>query len=156
HGGTLPVIATWQRAAAPAPGAQAGAELTAADDAAAARDAAEREARAWRAAPAPEQAGWIEAWLRGAAARLFGAAAAALAAGGPLTRPGMDSLRAVELRGDIERATGVALPIVELFRARDVAELAAAVAAHAPDAVQRAAPAHPAAPAVAPGAPAVS
>ncbi|HEX4959209.1 MAG TPA: amino acid adenylation domain-containing protein, partial [Thermoanaerobaculia bacterium] len=63
------------------------------------------------------------AWLRERAAAVLGVAAEAVESR-PLTALGLDSLSAVELKGSVEAALGLSLPLAELLRGSRVAELA--------------------------------
>jgi aryl carrier-like protein len=126
--GKLPVIATWQRpsiavAAAPAPTISADAPAAMAPAATAAALAA------WRAAPTAERPQRLEAWLRAEASTILSVPQEQLSEGVSLLQLGLSSLTAVELRGQIDSAIGAPLSLAEIFRAADLAALAALVAA---------------------------
>ncbi|HYG62675.1 MAG TPA: AMP-binding protein, partial [Thermoanaerobaculia bacterium] len=71
-------------------------------------------------------------WLRAAAARLLGMAPEAVALDRPLTGLGLDSLSAVELKGQAEAALGVELPLADLLQGASLGELAERLEAGAP------------------------
>jgi amino acid adenylation domain-containing protein len=64
------------------------------------------------------------AWLRERAAAVLGTAAAAVTDRQALTSLGLDSLTAVELKGSVEAALGLPLPLAELLRGAGLGELA--------------------------------
>jgi acyl-CoA synthetase (AMP-forming)/AMP-acid ligase II/acyl carrier protein len=105
--GELPVVGRSALAAAdPAPELAAG--LT-------------REALAAQA-PA-ERRGMLAAYLRERAAAALGIPASAISSQ-PLTALGLDSLTAVELKGGVEAALGIPVPLSDLLRGIGVADLA--------------------------------
>ncbi len=66
----------------------------------------------------------LVAWLRERAAAVLGVPAAAVADRRPLTALGLDSLTAVELKGSVEAALGMPVPLAELLRGAGIGELA--------------------------------
>ncbi|HEX3526027.1 MAG TPA: amino acid adenylation domain-containing protein [Thermoanaerobaculia bacterium] len=76
------------------------------------------------ALPAAERRAAIERFLRFRAAAALGIAAAAIEPERPLTVYGLDSLAALELKGSVEAALGVSLPLGELLEGAGTAKLA--------------------------------
>ena len=72
----------------------------------------------------PERRERLAAWLRERAAAALGVPAGAVA-DRPLTALGLDSLSAVELKGSVEAATGLPVPLADLLQGIGVEELAA-------------------------------
>ena len=66
----------------------------------------------------------LVAWLRERTAAILGIPAASVTDRQPLTALGLDSLTAVELKGSVEAALGVPLPLSELLRGAVIGELA--------------------------------
>ncbi len=62
-----------------------------------------------------ERAAILEAWLRQRAAEAIGTRAVLLDPGQPLTGMGLDSLAAIELKGGVETALGVSVPLADLL-----------------------------------------
>lgn len=94
-----------------------------------------------RAAPREERGAGIERYLRDAVARVLGLAPAKVDLDRPITRMGLDSLMAVEVRNRIEADLGLRLSMVTLLRGPSLAELSAQVLAELPEAPGEAAPA---------------
>ncbi|RKH68628.1 non-ribosomal peptide synthetase, partial [Corallococcus llansteffanensis] len=105
--GELPVVSTWS--------ARSGAGSA----------AATQSPLPEEAAPAAATLEALEDWLHARLARRFQVAPERLERSEPLTRHGLDSLGAVELSHDVERALGVALPMEVLLSGPSVRELAA-------------------------------
>ncbi|HSS76217.1 MAG TPA: AMP-binding protein, partial [Thermoanaerobaculia bacterium] len=81
--------------------------------------------RAGLAALAPaERRPLLMAWLRERAAAVLGVPAAAVTDRQPLTAMGIDSLTAVELKGMVEAALGLPVPLADLLRGAGLEELA--------------------------------
>ncbi len=70
-----------------------------------------------------ERRGMLAAWLRERAAAVLGVAASAISTQ-PLTALGLDSLTAVELKGSVEAALGLTVPLADLLQGIGVEELA--------------------------------
>jgi len=66
----------------------------------------------------------LTAWLRERAAGVLGLPGSAVTDHQALTSLGLDSLTAVELKGSVEAALGLALPLAELLRGAGIEELA--------------------------------
>ena len=77
-----------------------------------------------RRADQSERRRLLRSYLRDQAARSLGITASLLDIQSPLTNFGLDSLMAAELRTQIERDTGVVVPVVELIEKPSVAGLA--------------------------------
>jgi amino acid adenylation domain-containing protein len=71
-----------------------------------------------------ERSALLEAFLRERAAEALGVPAAAVDPERPLTALGLDSLSAVELKGGVEAALGVQVPLAGLLEGEDVRALA--------------------------------
>ncbi|HYG64186.1 MAG TPA: condensation domain-containing protein, partial [Thermoanaerobaculia bacterium] len=78
----------------------------------------------WTVGSGGGQEGGFLPWLRERAARLLGMAPASLELDRPLTALGLDSLSAVELKGQAEVALGVELPLADLLQGASLGELA--------------------------------
>jgi amino acid adenylation domain-containing protein len=74
-----------------------------------------------------ERAAALERFLRERAAAAIGVAAAAVDPERPLTALGLDSLSAVELKGGVEAALGLALPLADLLEGAGVRTLASSL-----------------------------
>ncbi len=74
---------------------------------------------------AVERTAAVERFLRARAATAVGIAAEAIDPAAPLTAYGLDSLAAVELKGAVEAALGVELPLAEVLEGAGTARLAA-------------------------------
>ncbi len=68
----------------------------------------------------------LAGYLRERAAAALGVPAAAVALDQPLTGLGLDSLSAIELKGSVESALGLALPLADLLQGASARDLAAA------------------------------
>jgi amino acid adenylation domain-containing protein len=71
-----------------------------------------------------ERAALLEAFLRERAAEALGVSVAAVDPDRPLTALGLDSLSAVELKGGVEAALGVPVPLAGMLEGEDVRALA--------------------------------
>ncbi|MES1244348.1 MAG: non-ribosomal peptide synthase/polyketide synthase [Acidobacteriota bacterium] len=76
------------------------------------------------ALPPDERAALLETFLRERAAEALGVPVAAVDPERPLTALGLDSLSAVELKGGVESALGVEVPLAGLLEGEDVRALA--------------------------------
>jgi amino acid adenylation domain-containing protein len=76
-----------------------------------------------------ERPALLEAFLRERAAAVVGVPADTLSPGQPLTGLGLDSLGAIELKGGIEAALGLPVPLAELLQGAGTAALAEAMLA---------------------------
>jgi NAD(P)-dependent dehydrogenase (short-subunit alcohol dehydrogenase family)/acyl carrier protein len=94
-----------------------------------------------RAVPREERGAGIERYLRDAVARVLGLAPARVDLDRPITRMGLDSLMAVEVRNRIEADLGLRLSMVTLLRGPSLAELSAQVLTELPEAPGEPAPA---------------
>ncbi|HYO54523.1 non-ribosomal peptide synthetase [Archangium sp.] len=82
----------------------------------------------WAEEPAPPAGVDVETllpWLSERLSRDLGIAAGELRPDVPLTQYGLDSLRAMEVRGSLEMALGVTLPVTSILRGPSLRELAA-------------------------------
>ncbi|MFY2559117.1 amino acid adenylation domain-containing protein [Corallococcus terminator] len=89
--------------------------------------------------PEPTATGSVE-WLRARVASLLRVRAESLEPSAPLTRYGMDSLQGLELHADIERATGVTLPLSALLGGPSLEELVQKLRGAAPRKTEEEAP----------------
>ncbi|HEX6900157.1 MAG TPA: AMP-binding protein, partial [Thermoanaerobaculia bacterium] len=104
--------------------------LAAADPASEVGIAAPALSRGGLAALEPgERREMLAAYLRERAAAVLGVPVAAVSPAQALTGLGLDSLTAVELKGSVEAALGLPLPLDELLRGAGIAELADAMVA---------------------------
>jgi amino acid adenylation domain-containing protein len=81
------------------------------------------------ALPPEARVAWLTAFLRASAADALGLPAARIDAERSLTACGLDSLSAVELKGQVEAALGVALPLDDLLSGASLRELAGSLLA---------------------------
>jgi amino acid adenylation domain-containing protein len=86
----------------------------------------------WNQLEPAERRGMLAAWLRERAATVLGVAASSISTQ-PLTALGLDSLTAVELKGSVEAALGLTVPLADLLQGIGVEELAGRMLSQAPE-----------------------
>ncbi len=117
---------TWRRTAGPVPVACLEGLLDAGSSAGAA------QGLALPAADPDQRRRQIEAWLAGEVGRVLGLRIEDVPLDRPLSRMGLDSLMAVDLKNRIDNALGVVLPVLRLIKGPAIGELAADLAAQEP------------------------